>query len=119
MWARKAKRLRSFDAYDQAVDRAALALLAALRDHANPQFSSVQLEALRLRGVGEGAQGHGRKDLRRQFLRLRSQAFDVPRKTSHISAACATLHSATVRLRPETFGPMIRGRIVGRYKQRT
>ena len=62
MWARKAKRLRSFDAYDQAVDRAALALLAALRDHANPQFSSVQLEALRLRGVGEGAQGHGRKD---------------------------------------------------------
>ena len=58
---RKAKRLRSFDAYDQAVDRAALALLAALRDHANPQFSSVQLEALRLRGIGEGALGYGRR----------------------------------------------------------
>ena len=50
MWGRKARRPKSWDAYDEAVDRAALALLAALRDHANPQFSAVQLEALR-RGI--------------------------------------------------------------------
>ena len=55
MWAPKAKRARSSDAYDEAVDRAAFMLLAALRDHANPQFSSVQLEALRLRGFGAQA----------------------------------------------------------------
>src|ERR1700722_6645718 len=53
MWARK--RARSSDAYDEAVEHAALMLLAALRDHANPQFSSVQLEALRLRGIGAQA----------------------------------------------------------------
>ncbi len=55
MWAPKAKRARSSDAYDEAVDRAAFMLLAALRDQANPQFSSVQLEALRLRGFGAQA----------------------------------------------------------------
>ena len=61
MWARKARRSRSLDTYDEAVERAALALLAALRDHANPQYSSVQLEALRLRGVGEAGHGYGRR----------------------------------------------------------
>ena len=49
MRGRKARRPKSLDAYDEAVERAALAPLAALLDHANPQFSSVQLEALRLR----------------------------------------------------------------------
>ena len=38
------------DAYNEAIDRAALMLLAALRDHAKPHYSSVQLEAMRLRG---------------------------------------------------------------------
>jgi hypothetical protein len=75
MWARKAKRLRSFDAYDQAVDRAAFALLAALRDHANPQFSSVQLEALRLRGVGE--QGYGRRRTQAVFADISQRAADL------------------------------------------
>ena len=64
MWARKAKRLRSFDAYDQAVDRAALALLAALRDHANPQFSSVQLEALRCAASAKACKATGGEGLR-------------------------------------------------------
>ena len=77
MWARKAKRLRSFDAYDQAVDRAALALLAALRDHANPQFSSVQLEALRLRGVGEGAHGYARRRTQAVFADISQRATDL------------------------------------------
>ena len=49
MRGRKARRPKPLDAYDEAVERAALAPLTALPDHANPQFSSVQLEALRLR----------------------------------------------------------------------
>ena len=60
MRGRKARRPKSLDAYDEAVERAALAPLAALLDHANPQFSSVQLEAPRLRGIGEAAHGYGR-----------------------------------------------------------
>ena len=64
MWARKAKNSRSSDAYDQAIDRAALMLLAALRDHANPQYSSVQLEALRLRGIGKNGGDRAEEDAR-------------------------------------------------------
>jgi hypothetical protein len=77
MWARKAKRLRSLDAYYEAVDRAALMLLPALRDHANPQFSSVQLEALRLRGVGEGGQGYGRRRTEAVFADISQRATDL------------------------------------------
>ena len=77
MWARKAKRVRSLDAYYEAVDRAALALLAALRDHANPQFSSVQLEALRLRGVGEGAHGYARRRTHAVFADISQRATDL------------------------------------------
>jgi hypothetical protein len=76
MWARKAKRVRSLDAYYEAVDRAALALLAALRDHANPQFSSV-MEALRLRGVGEGAQGYARRRTHAVFADISQRATDL------------------------------------------
>jgi hypothetical protein len=74
MWARKAKRSRSYDAYNEAVERAALMLLAALRDHANPQFSSVQLEALRLRGVGEGVQSYGRSRTQAVFADISERA---------------------------------------------
>jgi hypothetical protein len=77
MWGRKAKRSKSLDAYDQAVERAALALLAALRDHANPQFSSVQLEALRLRGVGEAAHGYGRRRTEAVFADISQRATDL------------------------------------------
>ena len=77
MWARKANRVRSLDAYYEAVDRAALALLAALRDHANPQFSSVQLEALRLRGVGEGAHGYARRRTHAVFADISQRATDL------------------------------------------
>jgi hypothetical protein len=77
MWARKAKRVRSSDAYHEAVDRAALMLLAALRDHANPQFSSVQLEALRLRGAGEGAQGFARRKTQAVFADISQRATDL------------------------------------------
>jgi len=76
MWARKAKRVRSLDAYYEAVDRAALALLAALRDHANPQFSSV-MEALRLRGVGEGAHGYARRRTHAVFADISQRATDL------------------------------------------
>jgi hypothetical protein len=65
------------DAYYEAVDRAALALLAALRDHANPQFSSVQLEALRLRGVGEGAHGYARRRTHAVFADISQRATDL------------------------------------------
>ena len=77
MWARKAKRVRSLDAYYEAVDRAALALLAALRDHANPQFSSVQLEALRLRGIGESAHGYGRRRTEAVFADISQRATEL------------------------------------------
>jgi hypothetical protein len=77
MWARKAKRVRSTDAYHEAVDRAALMLLAALRDHANPQFSSVQLEALRLRGAGESAQGFARRKTQAVFADISRRATDL------------------------------------------
>lgn len=77
MWGRRSKRANALDAYDQAVERAALALLAALRDHANPQFSSIQLEALRLRGIGEGARGHGRRKTEAVFADISQRASDL------------------------------------------
>jgi hypothetical protein len=75
MWAPKAKRAKSFNAYDEAVDRAALLLLAALRDHANPQFSSVQLEALRLRGLG--AQAYAPSTTQAVFADISRRATDL------------------------------------------
>lgn len=77
MRARYAKSLRSSDAYNQAVDRAALLLLAALRDHANPQFSSIQLEALRLRGAGESAHGYERTRTHAVFADIGRRAADL------------------------------------------
>ena len=77
MWARKAKNSRSSDAYDQAIDRAALMLLAALRDHANPQYSSVQLEALRLRGIGKNGGEIERKKTHAVFADIRQRATDL------------------------------------------
>jgi hypothetical protein len=53
------------DAYHEAIDRAALMLLAALRDHVKPQFSSVQLETIRQRrGLFESAQAVGGRNVR-------------------------------------------------------
>jgi len=75
MWARKAQRARPSDAYDEAVNRAALMLLAALRDHANPQFSSVQLEALRLRGIG--AQAYAPATTQAVFADISRRAADL------------------------------------------
>jgi hypothetical protein len=77
MWGRKAKPSRSLDAYDEAIERAELALLGALRDHANPQFSSVQLEALRLRGIGEGLHGYGRRRTEAVFADISERATDL------------------------------------------
>jgi hypothetical protein len=68
---------RPSEAYTEAVDRAALMLLAALRDHANPQFSSVQLEALRLRGAGVSARGFARKKTHAVFADIRQRATDL------------------------------------------
>jgi hypothetical protein len=73
MRARRVVNSRPSDAYAEAIDRAALLLLAALRDHAKPQFSSVQLEALRLRGgLVEG--GFGQKSVRAVFADIRERA---------------------------------------------
>jgi hypothetical protein len=77
MRARKAMSSRPSEAYTEAVDRAALMLLAALRDHANPQFSSVQLEALRLRGAGVSARGFARKKTHAVFADIRQRATDL------------------------------------------
>jgi hypothetical protein len=92
MWARKARRSRSLDAYDEAVERAALALLAALRDHANPQYSSVQLEALRLRGVGEAGHGYGRRRTEAVFADISQRATDL--LTAELRAAHVTAEVA-------------------------
>ena len=63
------------DAYNEAVDRAALMLLAALRDHVKPQFSSVQLETLRRRGgLFESAQAVGESNVRAVFGDIRERA---------------------------------------------
>ncbi len=63
------------DAYKEAVDRAAVMLLAALRDHIKPQFSSVQLEAIRLRG-GLLESGHpvGQENVHVVFADIRKRA---------------------------------------------
>jgi hypothetical protein len=60
-------------AYREAIDRAALLLLAALRDHAKPHYSSVQLEAMRLRG-GFGEGGFGRRSVHTVFADIRQRA---------------------------------------------
>jgi hypothetical protein len=60
-------------AYNEAIDRAALMLLAALRDHAKPQYSSVQLEAMRLRG-GIIECGFGPKRVHEVFADIRRRA---------------------------------------------
>jgi len=60
-------------AYNQAIDRAALMVLAALRDHAKPQYSSVQLEAMRLRG-GLIKSGFGPSNVRAVFTDIRQRA---------------------------------------------
>ena len=88
MWGRKAKRSKSWDAYDEAVERAALALLAALRDHANPQFSYVQLEALRLRGIGDSAHGYRRRRTEAVFADISQRASDL--LTAELEAARVT-----------------------------
>lgn len=62
--------------YDQAVEKAATMLLIALSDHAKQQFSSVQLEALRLRqDLGERRLAGGRT-VRAVFrdIRVRAEA---------------------------------------------
>jgi hypothetical protein len=69
---------RPSDAYKEAIDRAALMLLAALRDHAKPQFSLVQLEALRLRGgVVSERRSSGRKNAHAVFADIRTRATDL------------------------------------------
>src|SRR5271169_5180163 len=63
------------DAYNEAIDRAALMPLAALRDHVKPQFSSVQLETIRQRrGLFESAQAVGKKNVRVVFADIRERA---------------------------------------------
>lgn len=74
-------RIMSFtrsDVYRETVDRAALMLLAALRDHIEPQFSSIQLEAIRLRG-DLAREGHGsdRNKVRAVISDIRQRATDL------------------------------------------
>jgi hypothetical protein len=68
-------RSRPSQAYTDAIDRAAVLLLAALRDHAKPQFSAVQLEAMRLRGRPIESAGSSRPDgVHEVFTDLRERA---------------------------------------------
>jgi hypothetical protein len=62
-------------AYREAVDHAALMLLAALRDHTKPQFSSIQLEAIRLRGsLDENGRAFGAASVHAVFADIRERA---------------------------------------------
>jgi hypothetical protein len=71
-------RSRPSPAYWDAIDRAALLVLAALRDHAKPQFSAVQLEAMRLRGrLIESAGGLHRDGVREVFADIRERATEM------------------------------------------
>lgn len=71
-------RSRPSQAYRDAIDRAALLVLAALRDHAKPQFSAVQLEAMRLRGrLIESAGGLRRDGVREVFADIRERATEM------------------------------------------
>jgi len=73
-------------AYKEAIDRAALMVLAALRDHAKPQYSSVQLEAMRLRG-GLIESGFGQNNVRAVFTDIRQRAITIlaaERKTAKV-----------------------------------
>jgi hypothetical protein len=64
--------------YAEALDRAALMVLAALRDHAKTQFSSVQLEALRLRGTQfDSARGFGKHAVHAVFADIRERAITM------------------------------------------
>jgi cytochrome P450 len=75
MQVRKAIGSRRYDAYNEAIDRAALMLLAALRDHAKPHYSSIQLEAMRLRG---GLfEGFGQKRVHAVFADIRRRAMTM------------------------------------------
>ena len=56
-------RYRNRRTYCEAIDRAALMLLAALADHIQPQFSSVQLEILRRRSSDDYEQNSGADSL--------------------------------------------------------
>jgi hypothetical protein len=63
------------DTYKAAVDRAALMVLAALRDHTKPQFSAVQLEAIRLRGdLSESGQVFGQRNVHAVLADIRRRA---------------------------------------------
>jgi hypothetical protein len=68
-------RFRNHQAYRQAIDRAALMLLAALSDHIQPQFSSVQLEILRLQC--DGARGQGFANLNAVFADIRKRSGSI------------------------------------------
>jgi hypothetical protein len=65
--------MRPRPTYEDAIDRAAMMLLAALRDHAKPHYSSVQLEAMRLRG-GLADAGFGRHNVQAVFTDIRQRA---------------------------------------------
>jgi N-formylglutamate amidohydrolase len=66
---------RPSEAYKEAVDRAALMLLAALRDHTKLHFSSVQLEAMRLRGgLVENGQCRQQGSVHAVFADIRERA---------------------------------------------
>jgi hypothetical protein len=68
-------RYRPHQTYAEAIDRAAWMLLAALRDHIQPQFSSVQLEILRRRQIANDyVQGYGEQTLNAVFADIRNRS---------------------------------------------
>jgi hypothetical protein len=68
-------RYRPHQTYAEAIDRASLMLLAALRDHIQPQFSSVQLEILRRRKIANDyVRGYGEQALEVVFADIRNRS---------------------------------------------
>jgi hypothetical protein len=70
-------RYRNHRAYSEALDRAALMVLAALGDHIRPQFSSVQLEILRRRRDDDRAQGFDNHALHVVFADIRERCASI------------------------------------------
>ena len=90
-------------AYREAVDRAALMLLAALRDHTKPQFSSVQLEAVRLRGgLDENGRAFGTANVHAVFADIRERAIAMLaaelKETAAPHDVCAEMNGILERL---------------------
>lgn len=70
-------RYRNHRTYSDAIDRAALMLLAALADHIQPQFASVQLEILRRRSSDNHEKSFDDASSRTVFADIRQRSAQI------------------------------------------